>query len=248
MAPSAFQCAFDVYSLEPTLNSAVTALENVREAVAPAHDEKDKDEANFHCPGVTNRHATVAGSGTAGFSGDGGPAIVAQLKQPDGLAVDSAGNLYISDSPNHRVRKVSGGVITTLAGTGVPGFTIGEGPAAKMQINFPVGLCVDSTGNLYIADYGNNLVRKVTPAGVMSTLAGLTPDTMLNRPSGVAVDSAGNLYIADQSNSLIRKVSAGKMSIIAGVGAAGFSGDGGPAASARLNFARDLVFDPVGNL
>jgi uncharacterized protein (TIGR03437 family) len=162
---------------------------------------------------------TVAGDGTWGYSGDNGPATSAQLSGAWGVAVDSAGNLYIADRMNNRIRKVSNGVITTVAGNGTPGFSGDNGPASNAQLNGPYGVAVDSAGNLYIADTLNFRVRKVSN-GVITTVAGsgLTspagggfggdygPATSarLNNPSGVAVDSAGNLYIADTGNDRIR--------------------------------------------
>ena len=114
---------------------------------------------------------TVAGTGTAGYSGDGGQATSAQLNAPLGVAVDAQGSLYIADDVDHRVRKVSGGIITTVAGTGSAGFSGDGGQATSAQLNFPFGVAVDTQGSLYIADYGNNRVRKVS-GGVISTVAG----------------------------------------------------------------------------
>jgi len=162
---------------------------------------------------------TVAGNGTEGYSGDGGPATSARLISAYGVAVDGAGNLYISDIENHRVRKVTlNGVITTVAGTGIAGFSGDGGPAVSAQLYFPAGLAVDGAGNLYIADVGNQRIRKITAAGVISTVAGkgasgfsgdagLATSAQLSEPYDVAVDGAGNLYIADIRNSRIRKVS-----------------------------------------
>jgi trimeric autotransporter adhesin len=165
----------------------------------------------------------VAGSDTSGYSGDGGPATLAQLYLPYGIVADAAGNLYISDTYNNRIRKVSSsGFITTIAGTGPSGSNGGYsgdgGPATSAQLNLPHGLVLDAAGNLFIADSGNNRIRKVTPGGVISTVAGNGngsyggdggPATaaLLNFPEGIAVDAAGNLFIADVSNCCIRKVS-----------------------------------------
>src|ERR1035437_6563051 len=198
----------------------------------------------------------VAGNGTTGFSGDNGPATSAQLYNPQGLAVDAAGNLYISDTQNLRVRKVSNGVITTVAGGG---FGLGDnGPATSAQLGFPEGVAVDSAGNLYIADPGSERVRKVSN-GVITTVAGNGtqgfsgdngPPTIaqLNGPSGVAVDAAGSLYIADTYNHLVRKVSNGVITTVAGNGTQGFSGDNGPATSAQLGFPEGLAVDSAGSL
>ena len=151
--------------------------------------------------------------------GDNGPPTSAQLSLPYGVAVDSAGNLYIADWGNNRVRKVSGGVITTVAGNGTRGFSGDNGPPTNAQLANPQGVAVDSAGNLYIADYGNNRIRKVSN-GVITTVAGNgTPgfsgdngpatSAQLANPYGVAIDSAGNLYIGDSGNNRVREVSNG---------------------------------------
>ena len=116
--------------------------------------------------------SNFAGTGTAGSSGDGSAATGAQLNGPQGLAVDSAGNLYIADTQNHRVRKVTGGTISTVAGSGTAGFAGDGGAAGSAQLNLPFGVAVDAAGNLYIAEFGNNRVRKVAAGGTISTLAG----------------------------------------------------------------------------
>ncbi len=170
----------------------------------------------------------VAGNGTTGFSGDNGPATSAQLYFPTGIAVDSAGDLYIADTRNNRVRKVANGVITTVAGNGFEGFTGDNGPATAARLANPQGVAVDSAGNLYIADIGNYCIRKVSN-GVITTVtgngtAGFSGDNgpsisaQLNFPHGVAIDSAGNLYIADSGNSRIRKVANGVIATVAGGG------------------------------
>ena len=171
---------------------------------------------------------TVAGNGTAGFSGDNGPATSAQLYDPAGVAVDSAGNLYIADTGNNRIRKVSNGVITTVAGNGTAGFSGDGGPATSAQLNDPQGVAVDSAGNLYIADYRQQphpqgLERRDHHRGGNGTPGfsgdnGPATSAQLNYPEGVAVDSAGNLYIADTGNNRIRKVSNGVITTVAGNG------------------------------
>jgi sugar lactone lactonase YvrE len=206
--------------------------------------------------GVLN---VVAGAGTTGFSGDNGPATSAQLNGPTGVAVDAAGNLFIADTLNNVVRKVSNGVITTVAGNGTQGFSGDNGAATSAQLNEPTGVAVDSAGNLYIADEGNNVIREVSN-GMIATVAGngtlgfsgdSGPATgaQLNGPTGVAVDSAGNLYIADPGNQRIRMVSNGMIATVAGKGIpAGFSGDNGAATSAQLNWPTGVAVDAAGNL
>jgi sugar lactone lactonase YvrE len=199
----------------------------------------------------------VAGNGTYGFSGDNGPATNAQLNGPVGVTLDSAGDLYIADQGNNCIRKVSGGVITTVAGNGTLGFSGDNGPATNAQLNYPVGVAVDPAGNLYIADLENFRIRKVSN-GVITTVAGNgtagfsgdngpATNAQLNYPAGVAVDPAGNLYIADLENFRIRKVSNGVITTVAGNGTGGFSGDNGPAVSARLDFG-GVAVDPAGNV
>ncbi len=211
--------------------------------------------------------STVAGTVNLGlgYSGDGGPATSAQLKTPDGVVVDSAGNLYIADSGNEVIRKVTpDGVIMTFAGGGSPPLlSVGDGgPATSASLGSPGGLAVDSGGNLYIADSGGNRVRQVTPDGIITTVAGGAPpfnrnigdggpatSAILNSPTSVAVDSSGDLYIADAGNNRIRQVSpSGVITTIAGGNSASFSGDGGPATSAGLSFPTGVAIDSAGNL
>jgi trimeric autotransporter adhesin len=205
--------------------------------------------------------ATVAGNGTIGFSGDGGQAASAQLNFPSGVAVDSAGSLYIADSWNHRIRKITpAGVITTIAGKGAFGYSGDGGQATSAQLNVPRGVAVDSIGNLYIADSWNHRIRKVTPAGAIVTVAGngkegfggdggQAASAQLNLPFGVALDVAGNLYIADYGNNRVRKVTpAGVISSFAGDGTGNYGGDGGKAASAHLSGPYGIAVDSAGNL
>ena len=204
---------------------------------------------------------TVAGTGEGSFGGDGGPAVRSQLREPRGVAVDGAGNLYIADSQNNRIRKVdSTGTITTVAGTGAFGFSGDGGPAVRSQLYFPSGVTVDGAGNLYIADSGNHRIRKVDSRGTITTVAGTgfgfssgdggpAVEARLSYPEGVALDGAGNLYIAASGNHRIRKVdSRGTITTIAGTGESGFSGDGGPAVRSQLYFPTGVALDGAGNL
>ncbi|HXN48779.1 MAG TPA: hypothetical protein VN893_19165, partial [Bryobacteraceae bacterium] len=250
---------------------------------------------------------TVAGNGIEGYSGDGGPATSAELSESDGVAVDGTGNIYIADSDNQAIRKVTAatGVITTVAGngTGLAGYSGDGGPATSAQLWGPGGVALDGSGNIYIADTGNHAIRRVAAStGIITTVAGtgnFEPDAMaldgsgnlyfvdtlhpflikvaaatgitivagngiygysgdggpatsaqLWGPGGVAVDGSGNLYIADGDNVRVRKVAAstGIITTVAGNGTAGYSGDGGPAASAELNNPADVAVDGAGNV
>jgi uncharacterized protein (TIGR03437 family) len=201
---------------------------------------------------------TVAGSDLVG---DGGAAVAAQVSQPEGLVVDPAGNLYIADAANHRVRKVTpSGTISTVAGNGHPGFSGDNGPASAAQLNQPYDLAMDSAGNLYIADYGNQRVRAVGVDGNITTVAGNGPSgnsgdggpataALLMGPRNLAIDPAGNLYISEFDGHRVRRVAPdGTIATVAGTGIAGFSGDGGPATAAQLAFPAGLGIDGAGNL
>jgi len=207
---------------------------------------------------------TIAGTGAFGFAGDGGAATAASLNQPAGVAIDGAGNLYIADRDNFRVRMVEAGagVIRTVAGTGVPGYTGDGGPATNARIFMPMGVAADYNGNFYIADSLNSRIRKVAAeTGTITTVAGtgtagfsgdggLAISANLDRPDNVGVDDAGNLYIADVNNQRIRKVVAatGVIGTVAGSGTLGFAGDGGAATSGRLRIPSAVVVDGQGAL
>jgi sugar lactone lactonase YvrE len=204
--------------------------------------------------------STFAGNGEVGFSGDGGIATAAQIYAYD-VAVDASGNLYVADADNNRIRKIStGGIISTFAGTGIAGFS-GDGAAAtSAELNGPTGVTLDASGNVYIADYGNNCIRKINSGGIISTIAGngtagfsgdgaAATAAELNTPYKVAVDASGNVYIADLTNNRIRMVSPGGLiSTFAGNGTGGFSGDGAAATSAKLHFPEGVAVDAAGNV
>lgn len=205
--------------------------------------------------------STVAGNGTPNFTGDGGSPTSATLSSPQGVAVDSSGNLYIADSGNHVIRKVAGGKISTIAGTGqIPGLAGDTGAATGALLNHPSALALDAAGNLYIADTSNNVIRKLDTKGIITTFAGYSgadfsgdggPATKaaLNNPSGIAVDSAGRVYIADTRNSRIRIVTTdGNIATFAGTSLRGFSGDGGPATKAEFSNPEGVTVDSAGNV
>jgi uncharacterized protein (TIGR03437 family) len=218
------------------------------------------DQINARVREVTNGTiSTVAGDGTAGFLGDAAAATSAELDHPSGVAVGSSGTFYIADTNNCVIRKVAGGTITTYVGSDANNYTINCGGggdhalAIDAELDQPIGLALDAAGNLYIADTGNNRIRIVNAAtGFITSLS--TGSYILNSPKGVAVDAAGNVYIADTNNSRILKVtSSGSITItttFAGLdnGAWGYSGDGGPATSAQLNYPYGVALDAAGNL
>ena len=243
---------------------------------------------------------TVAGTGTAGYSGDGGLAVDAQVAVPLGVAVDSQGNLYMADTENHRVRMVDpSGTVVTVAGTGAPGYSGDGGPAVDAQLAQPFGVATDAAGNLYVADTGNYVIRRVDPTGRITTVAGNgtqgdsgdggpAVSAQIGEPLEVAADGAGNLYIASLDNQGIRRVDrsgrietvagvpsaygiavdeagtlyvpnveshvvhrvdpSGRVTTVAGTGTRGYSGDGGPATSARIHSPTDVAVDSAGNL
>ena len=204
--------------------------------------------------------STVAGNGTCGYTGDGAAATSAEVDYPSGLAMDGAENLYIVDGSN-AVRKVNpNGIITTFAGTGTAGFAGDGGLATAAQLSAVKSVAADSLGNIYIADGGNNRIRIVYPSGYIATFAGngsasysgdggLATAAAINYPHGMVADGAGDIYIADRSNQRIRMVNPqGIISTVAGDGTAGYSGDGGSATSATLNYPRGLTIDAANNI
>ena len=202
---------------------------------------------------------TVAGGGTN--AGDGGYASGATLNFPEDVTVDQAGNLYIADTVDGRIRKVdTNGIITTVAGIVMGVAPENNGVATNASLNNPAGVTVDALGNLYIADAGNEIVREITPAGMIISVAGdgtngyagdggLATNASLNYPAGVTVDTAGNIFIADAGNNVIRKISPGGIiTTVAGNGTNIYAGDNGPATNASLYFPQGVMMDPAGNL
>lgn len=207
------------------------------------------------------RIATVAGTGTAGDTGDGGQATTAELNGPRGVTEDIYGNLYIAEYYGQRVRKVTpSGVITTIAGTGTAGFSGDGGPATSAKLNGPYRVTVDSAGNVYIPDSSNSRVRKVSPSGIITTIAGngnvgrggdggSAVNASLNYPEAVAFDSNGNYYIADEGANVIRRVDTnGNITTAAGTGVGNYTGDGGPATSATLDGPVGIALNATNDL
>ena len=249
-------------SLKGPTGVAVDSAGNIYFAEGSIGSGSDLDVGDFRVwKSTAGVISTLAGNGLNSYSGDGGPAVRAQVDTPAGMVVDSAGNVYFADSANHRVRKIAAdGSVVTVAGTGTPGYGGDGGPAAAALLNQPMGLAVDGQFNLYIADTGNNRLRIVDPTGNIATIAGvgnaaffgdggLSLNAAVHAPRGVAIDSGGNLYIADTLDHRVRKITLdGMINTIAGKGLPGFSGDGGPAVNAMLNFPSSVAVDASGNL
>jgi len=200
---------------------------------------------------------TIAGSSTTGLSGDGGPASNATFTLPAGLAIDASGNLYIADQNDWVIRRISGGIITTVAGTGKPGFSGDNGQATKAMLGGPEGVAVDASGNLYIADTGNQRIRYVNTGGIITTIAGTgatrfsgdggaATAATFSTPVGVPLDASGNVYVADEFNNRIRRFIAGG-AIATFAGTTTYNGDGGPSTQASVE-PWSVAVDPSGNL
>jgi trimeric autotransporter adhesin len=205
----------------------------------------------------TGNITTIAGTGTVGYSGDGGSATSAKINNYYGVSVAPNGNIFIADSGNGSIRKITNGIISTVAGKGANG-SGGDGAlATSANLNLPGGVFIDSSNNLYIADSGNNCIRKVTATnGVITTLAGrnllsgvAATNSTLNDPFCAAYDSVGNLYVVETANACIRKIDTnGNISLFAGSGTIGFAGDGGAATNASLNQPHGVAVDLKGNV
>lgn len=209
--------------------------------------------------GVANR---IAGNSRPGYSGDGGAATSAQLNGPAGIAFDAAGNMFIADADNERIRKVStAGIITTVAGSSsIRLYSSDGGPAVSAQLCTPENVVVDRSGNLFFADTCTHRIRMVSRSGIITTVAGSgvqgysgdggpAVTAQLNFPYGIALDGSGNLFIADTRNNSVRMVSAnGNITTVAGTGTAGYSGDGGLAINAQLSFPAGIAVDGYGSI
>ncbi len=207
---------------------------------------------------------TMAGIGIAGYAGDGGPASAAELNIPEGVEVDSAGNVLIADVFNHVIRRiiVSTGIINTYAGNGIAGLSGDGGLATAAELNTPLYIRKDLTGNMFISDGTTNVVRRVDKiTGIITTVAGnsvagysgdggLATAAEINSPGGVGFDNSGNMFISDWGNSLIREVAnpGGIITSVVGNDFAGYSGDGGPATAAEINQPESIVLDASGNM
>lgn len=205
---------------------------------------------------------TIAGNGTNGYSGDGGPATQAELSNPCKVAADSSGNIYFADGTNARIRKIAGNNISTIAGNGTAGYTGDGGPATSANISLPCGVAVDPSGNVYFSqtDSINSAVRRAPASGNISTVTGTSSgagfsgdgstatNAQVNGPTGLALDGSGNLYIADTLNNRIRQITGNNIYTVAGNGVAQYSGDNGPAIRASLSGPQGVTVGPNGNL
>ncbi len=223
-------------------------------------DQKNNRIRKINSYGVLT---TAAGYGSGGMTGDGGPATAAKVNNPQGITVDQYGNIYFADASNHRIRKIdTAGLITTVAGNGIGGYSGDDTSALMAQLYQPTGVTIDKDGNMFIADCLNHRIRKVNTAGIISTVAGTgvaarfgdgsaATSAQLNRPNDVAVGTDGSLYIADAFNNAIRKVDPnGIITTVAGSdnGVAGFGGDNGVAGQSKVSRPLSVATDKKGNV
>ena len=220
--------------------------------------------ACFKTQAQVNIITTIAGTDSAGFSGDEGAAINAKLNFPSQLCLDQSGNIYIADAFNHRIRKINSatGIITTVAGTGVPGYSSDNILATNTELLVPEGIAIDNYGNIYIADAGNRRIRKVDGiTGIITTICGTgvignsgdgdqAINAEMDAPSGLCLDKYSNLFFADFHNNNIRKVdiSTGVITTVVGTGISGYFGDNGPATDAQISGPFDVFVDSSGNI
>lgn len=255
------------YSGDGAAATAASLYAPIGVAVDAAANVYIVDNGN-HCirkvNALTGIITTVAGSGVAGFAGDGGLATLAKLYAPYDVTLDTAGNLYIADVSNNRIRKVNAktGIISTVAGTGAAGFSGDGGLATAAKLYQPFSVVVDLAGNMFITDSYNHRIRKVSAAtGFITTIAGTgtaayagdggaATMAQFNTPYSLALDGSGNVYVSDFNNNRIRKitVATGIITSVAGNGIAGFSGDGGLATAAKLSYAKGIFVDRVNNI
>jgi sugar lactone lactonase YvrE len=244
-----------------------TLVYDVKQRWEKLSNPADTSTITYSYPNVPNMITTVAGSNTSGSgsgsSGDGGPANLAKLLNPYDVVVNAQGTVFFNDGGfNYSIRMVTtDGIIQRFAGNNTSGFSGDGGLAINAQLNFPQGLAIDKFGNVYIADGGNRIIRKVNTQGIIQTIAGIPGSfgysgdggqataAQLAAPNGMAFDAAGNLFFADAGRHVIRKIdTAGIITTVAGTGTSGFSGDGGPATAARLYSPTDICFDNNGNM
>ncbi len=220
--------------------------------------------ACFCSSAQVNIITTIAGKDSAGYSGDGGPAINAKLYSPDGICIDKGGNLYIADAGNSKIRKIdhATGIITTIAGSGGHGYFGDGGAASNAKLWVPTDVFLDTTGNIYIADANNYRIRKITAStGIITTIAGIgisgdsgeggpATGATISQPCGLYVDKSGNVYFTDIDNHKVKKINAltGIITTIAGTGVAGYFGDGGAATDAQLFSPAQVYNDSTGNV
>jgi len=215
----------------------------------------DRDNNRIREVSTSGIITTIAGTGYPGYNGDGITATTAQINSPCGVDVDTMGNIYIADFSNNRIRKVSSGMIYTIAGTGTTGSFGDGGMATNAQLDNCFGVRINRSGNIFIADNSNNKIRVVSTTGIITTFAGngtvgysgdgyAATDAEFNDPAGIAFDTLGNVYIADQLNNVIRMVStSGIITTILGTGTPGYNGDGLSATATEINGANEIDFD-----